>query len=519
MAGQKISFLSRILKSPFQNRPGTYSGADKYHTIINQAPDAFLECNISGKILTVNQKACELSEYTEAELLSMNLSSFFSLNTLQKHPLRFDLLDQGLVIKTDREIQTKSGRIIQVETSSCALSAGDYISFVRDITDRLDANRAIRLSEARLTRAELASKSGNWELHMDTNLIAGSLGACHIYGVDETLLDFEVVKTVPLPEYRHLLDKSLEDLIKYGKPYDIEFKIRAIDTGEIKDIHSIAIYDAERRVLFGVIQDITEQKKVEEELRKAKEKAEESHKLKTAFLQNLSHEIRTPMNAIVGFAGLMTDEARDQEKLKQYSSIISHKCDDLLDIISDILEIARIESNQLTINPRECSIPEILNETYLLGIEYRNRLGKSNIHFEVNSNIVPANHSIITDPGKLKQLLMNLVKNAFKFTTEGSVTLTCFKDAEDMLSFSVKDTGKGIPADKHETIFERFLQLDSDKASLISGTGIGLSIVKGLLRCMNGTLQLESEPGRGSTFTFKIPLVLPNGTNLSPYSH
>ena len=122
-------------------------------------------------------------------------------------------------------------------------------------------------------------------------MMIASDGATKIYGVDKDQMEFSVIKKVPLPEYRSMMDLALKELIEDNKPYDIEFKIKAVDTGQIKDIHSIAIFDREKRILFGIIQDITEQKKVRDELIYAKEKAEESDRLKTAFIQNLSHEL------------------------------------------------------------------------------------------------------------------------------------------------------------------------------------------------------------------------------------
>jgi PAS domain S-box-containing protein len=478
---------------------------DKFQTIIELAPDAFFWGDSKGNLIAVNNKAVELTQYSKDELLSMNISNLFHLDDLNENPLKYNLLKKGEIIKTEREILTKYGGRIQIEMNSKAMPDGTYQSFFRDITERKNAEEVIRLSEARLTRAEIASKSGNWELHLDNHTMVASVGATKIYGVDEDHMDFSVVKQVPLPEYRPMMDMALKELIENNKPYDIEFKIKAIDTGNIKDIHSIAIFDKEKKILFGAIQDITERKKVEEELIKAKEKAEESNKLKTAFLQNLSHEIRTPMNAIIGFSELLKDSFDDKNNLKKYTGIICQRSYDLLGIINDILDIAKIEAGQLPVNMEECDIDSLLEELTIFFNEYRNRTGKKQIEFSLKSSIYSPDNVIVTDKLKLKQILINLLSNAFKFTLKGTVTGSCKIDEEHNLLFYISDTGIGIPPNKQKMIFERFIQLNQNETALVGGNGLGLSIVKGLVNLLGGEISLESEVGRGSTFSFTIP--------------
>lgn len=478
---------------------------DIFYTILDLAPDAFLWGNSAGNLIAVNNKAVELTGYSKDELLSMNISDLFHAKDLNFNPLRYDLLKSGKTLKNEREIITKSGKNVQVEMNSKAMPDGTYQSFIRDITERKKAEEVIRVSEARLTRAEIASKSGNWELHLDTQIMVASVGATKIYGVDKDHMDFSVVKKVPLPEYRPMMDQALKELIEDNKPYDIEFKIKTVDTGKIKDIHSIAIYDKEKRILFGAIQDITERKKVEKELIKAKEKAEESNKLKTAFLQNLSHEIRTPMNAIIGFSELLKDSFDDKKNLEKYTAIITQRSYDLLDIINDILDIAKIDSGQLSVNMEECNIDSIFVDLTSFFNEYCNRIGKNQIKFSLVSDISPPDNIIITDKSKLKQILINLLSNALKFTIKGSVTGGCRITEKNRLLFYVEDTGIGIPLEKQKQVFERFIQLNQIQAMKVGGNGLGLSIVKGLVNLLGGEIFLESRVGKGSTFSFSIP--------------
>ncbi len=217
------------------------------------------------------------------------------------------------------------------------------------------------------------------------------------------------------------------------------------------------------------------------ELIGAKEKAEESDNLKTAFLQNMSHEIRTPMNAIMGFSGLLVENHGNKLKLEKFSEIINQRCTDLLDIINDILDISKIESGQLPVNNDECNITELFAELNLFFNEYKKRINKQHIMFGFEC-FCDHSHSVIqTDTVKLKQILINLIGNAFKFTEKGIIKCCCKTDNDHIL-FYVSDTGIGIPKDKHDRVFERFSQ-------------------SGLL---GGSIWLESEPEKGTTFYFTI---------------
>ena len=245
--------------------------------------------------------------------------------------------------------------------------------------------------------------------------------------------------------------------------------------------------------------------KINDELIIAKERAEESDRLKTAFLQNMSHEIRTPLNAIMGFSNLLTDNNSDKSKIEKYSSIINQRSKDLLDIIKDILDIAKIESGQVSVYIEQCTLKDLFSELTDFFTEYQNRYNKENIKFKLRANGIDHETVLLTDKLKLKQIFINLISNAFKFTDEGIIEGGCIVDDQKNIVFYISDTGIGIPADKHEKIFERFTQIESGKRS-IAGTGLGLSIVKGLVHLMGGEIWLKSEPGKGSTFTFSFPI-------------
>jgi signal transduction histidine kinase len=241
------------------------------------------------------------------------------------------------------------------------------------------------------------------------------------------------------------------------------------------------------------------------DLRTAKEKAEESDRLKTAFLQNMSHEIRTPLNAIMGFSGLLDENFEDKETLASFASIINQKGRDLLEIINGILDISKIEAGSLGITLEKCKPDELFFELETFFKEYQHRMEKDHILFTTN-NQSGIKTNVMLDVGKLKQVIINIVGNAFKFTASGSIELGCIRQGSNHLKFYVKDTGIGIPKDKQDLIFERFRQIN--EFHFHEGSGLGLSISKGLIELLGGDIWLTSEVQTGTTFYFTVPFFI-----------
>ncbi|MCP5467649.1 MAG: response regulator [Deltaproteobacteria bacterium] len=246
-----------------------------------------------------------------------------------------------------------------------------------------------------------------------------------------------------------------------------------------------------------------QRKKVEEELKNAKQRAEESEKIKTEFLANMSHEIRTPLNAIMGYVDLILKDKLSVEH-REYLEIVKESGKILQTIISDILDISKIEAGQLLIE----SVPFSLNETAkniaaacnALLVQKTDRV-KLTTKFKPTSEI----DYIKGDPTRLRQILFNLLSNAIKFTEEGTIEFGYKKTKKGELTFYVKDTGIGISQDKHEKIFNLFDQADASTTRKYGGSGLGLTITKKLVEHMGGKIWLESSPGKGSAFYFSVP--------------
>jgi len=242
-----------------------------------------------------------------------------------------------------------------------------------------------------------------------------------------------------------------------------------------------------------------------EELLRAKERAEESDRLKSAFLANLSHEIRTPMNAIMGFADLIESEKLSGKTRERYIRIIRKSGSYLLSIINDIVEISQIEAGQIELNENEIELNELLDEVYN---SFKTIIAsRTNLKLKLEKPTPPLYEKVRLDEVKLKQIMMNLINNAIKFTEQGEISFGYITGNSSEISFFVKDTGIGIAPEKHEIIFERFRQLESRNARIQSGSGLGLSISKAYAEIMGGSISVKSEEGKGAEFVITFPFV------------
>ncbi|HQA75858.1 MAG TPA: response regulator [Salinivirgaceae bacterium] len=253
--------------------------------------------------------------------------------------------------------------------------------------------------------------------------------------------------------------------------------------------------------VYVSIEDITEIYEARLKLVKLKEKAEESDRLKSTFLANMSHEIRTPMNGIIGFAELLKEPDIPEEKKRHFIEIINTNAYYLLDLISDIIDISKIESGQVDCDPSDINLNLLIDEIYNMWSPVAK---KKNIKLTSFSTLNNTQSGITTDALKLKQIIINLISNAIKFSDYGEVEYGYYLKNRELLFF-VKDTGKGIPAECVDKIFERFYQLDNLPQDSRTGSGLGLSISSAYVQLLGGKIWLDTELGKGSTFYFTIP--------------
>lgn len=263
-------------------------------------------------------------------------------------------------------------------------------------------------------------------------------------------------------------------------------------------------------MVMGIFKDVSDLMKIENELKEARDRAKESDRLKTSFLANMSHEIRTPMNGILGFANLLRDPELSEEKRDLYLKHIDHSSQQLLNIIDDIIDISKIESEQLKISNKPVRINGILDEIYS---SFFHRIrgdapGEKKVAFNLEKGNASKDFTIVTDDFRLSQVFNNLIGNAIKFTPEGQINFGYNLKQNRYIEFFVSDTGIGIPNNKIRLIFDRFGQVNQESSQQPSGTGLGLPISKSLVDLMGGEMWVESVVGEGSCFYFTLPLVV-----------
>ncbi|MEZ5071919.1 MAG: PAS domain S-box protein [Bacteroidales bacterium] len=310
------------------------------------------------------------------------------------------------------------------------------------------------------------------------------------------------------PEYWR---RSIRDFqITWEKGYLKNLEYEAIrPDGRVfpAEVSSGAMYNVhgEPESMVLIVKNIAERKEAERKLLEAKVKAEESDKLKTAFLSNMSHEIRTPMNAIVGFSDLLTDDRLSAEERKDFIAQINQGADDLMRLIDDIIDIAKIEAGQVNIHIAETFIGELFRELHMMFQQNIRRVGKDMVNLKLQWDWPMDDLVLYTDGFRLRQILINLLGNAIKFTEAGDVVLGIESHPKGVL-FYVKDSGIGIRKEKLQVIFDRFMQGHEGKTKLYGGTGLGLAISKNLTELLGGVIDVDSRPGKGSTFWLILPL-------------
>jgi PAS domain S-box-containing protein len=379
------------------------------------------------------------------------------------------------------------------------------IGTIQDITERKKAEILLKETEQTYTGLFHTVGEAIYIHKADGIFIDVNSGAIDMYGYSREELIGMSPENVSAPGKNDLdeLKRILSGVFETGKSKQFEFWGKR-KNGEIfpKDVVANKGRYFGQDVIISTARDITLRKNYENELKLAKEKAEESDRLKTAFLHNISHEIRTPMNAIVGFTALLDEPDLDADTRKHFISIINQSTNQLLSIISDIVDIANIESGQVKIAISDVNINEVilnLYEQYKLTADQQKIL----LHYETD---LPDKKAVIhTDKTKLIQIISNLLNNALKFTKQGTIQFG-YRLIKTEIEFYVRDTGIGVSPEKQKMIFDRFYQIESDSARQYGGAGLGLAISKAYVDILGGRIWLESKPGMGSDFRFTHPV-------------
>lgn len=491
----------------------------QFRALFEQASDGIFISDAKGNYTNVNTAGCEMMGYSLEEITKLTIADIITEEEVLKLPGEIETLIKDGIHRAEWKFKRKDNSVLIGDTVVKTLSDGRFQAFVRDITERKKNEDILKKTKSLLDEMGQVAKIGGWEF--DVNTLKGTwtqeVALIHDLSPDEET-NVEMGLSFYVNDSRAKIEMAVKEAIEYGLPYELELELITAK-GNHKWVRTIGQVEKQNNKVvrvYGSFQDVTDRVLIKKELINAKEKAEESDRLKTAFLQNMSHEIRTPLNAIMGFSDLLTTNFDNKEKLKYFTDIIQKRGGDLLEIINDILDIAKIESGQLTIHLEKCQLNDLFTEMEMFFNEYRKRINKPHVGFNLNLHCMVLDKPLIIDKVKLKQILINLISNAFKFTHNGTIEIGCDIIENNTLSFYVADTGIGIPKEKQSEIFERFMQANTDTSTLYGGTGLGLSIVKGLLNLIDGKIWVESEPGKGSTFHFTLPYIIAESATEEP---
>jgi len=483
----------------------------------------FVVIDADQNVSLINKKGCEISGYTQEEITGRN---WFDMVIPEKErdvvKDVFTSLMAGEIETTEyyeNHLLTQKGpeKIIAWHNTVLSDEKGSIIGTLasgEDITDRKKTEKALQKSEETFRAISATANDGIIMMDTEGKVTYWNRAAEKIFGyTGEEILGKELHTTLTPERFLEAHKKGFARFKTTGQGAAIgeTLELAAVkkDGTEIPVDLSLASVkiDGEWNAV-GLIRDITNRKLAEKALQKSKREAEDANLAKTEFLASMSHEIRTPMNAIIGMADLLQETRLDTEQ-KQYVQTFQSAGENLLNIINDILDISKVEAGQIQLETTDFNLNEMIeNICEVMAIRAHEK------GLELTYNIMPnVPTDLLGDPVRLRQILINLMGNAIKFTGKGEVDVQVERqgsgirdqgseDGEVGLVFSVTDTGIGIPPDKINTIFEVFTQADSSTTRKYGGTGLGLSISKKLVELMDGNLQVESEPGHGSTFSF-----------------
>jgi PAS domain S-box-containing protein len=526
----------------------------KYRTLVMNSPDGIFIMDLSGNFLSVNKSMCDNLKYTEKELLSVKLWDIVPTKYKSLHKNRLAVIMKGKTNNAaEYKVIDKDGNEHDIEVLSVPYYKGkEVIGFqgiARDITEKKQA--AEKLARERILLRTLIDNlpdniyvkdiKGRKVLTNKADLALIGKPEEEVIGKDDSeYFPAEIAESF-MDDDRLVLEKGQAVLNREEKVINYQNKSLWLLTSKLP------LYDHEGQItgLIGIGHNITERKKAEEllkereqklkekneeylrlnqeyqiinqeltdtldrmqkmneQLRIAKEKAEEGDRLKTTFLANMSHEIRTPMNGILGFTQILQQTGITDSQRVHYLDIINKSCERLLSVVNDIIDISKIESGIIELQYSDVNINEMLDELY----NFHNESCKNkDIKLKVSKQLSVDKIHCSTDAVKLEQILSILIDNAIKFTNSGTITISSYFKGS-MLEFAIKDTGIGIEEKDIEIIFDRFRQADERSTRVYGGTGLGLAIAKAYVNELGGKIWLKSAKSKGTTVYFNIPYI------------
>jgi PAS domain S-box-containing protein len=458
----------------------------------------------SARVLEVNHFVTELLGYPPDHFLGKELWEIGVFKDAEscKHAVEI-LRKVGCIRYEDLPLQHEDGRHIAVEFVSNVYTEGALSVIqcnVRDISDRKTAEEAMCTSEGRYRTLFECAPDGILIVDRSSHYIDANPSICRMLGFTRPEMAQIHALDIVVPGEDQYVGEAF-DVLKTQRQYVREWRFRRKDRSEF-DTEVIATMMPDGN-LMAMIRDITESKRVAQELIAAREAAVGANQAKSEFLANMSHEIRTPISAIIGFADLMLHQDQSPADRAEYIQIVRRNGKHLLDIINDILDLSKIESGKVIVETTRCDLPQFVAE-----VLSTMRLRASDKSLKIGVKFLgKIPRYIQIDAVKVRQILINLLANAIKFTDHGSIEMRVRYDSSNgtnVLTVDVQDTGIGLTADELGRLFHAFTQADKSTTRRFGGTGLGLTISRKLARLFGGDIQVKSTPGVGSTFSMSI---------------
>ena len=513
--GDYYDRYSQVLAGEVGSRAADLIESERlYRSTFDAAPVGIVHVGLDGQWLRVNQRLCDLLGYARDDLQGLAVQGLLQSEDVAGEAEALRQMAAGTLdrhVIDEKRYRRRDGSCVwaRVNMSIHRNAEGQpqhFIAVIEDISEprRLEAQRAD--SERRTALALDAGQMGIWELDLATDTSVRSLRHDQIFGYATPQSEWgsKHLLACVVPEDVAAVHQTFAEALRTGA-FNLECRIRWPDTSRhwigaqgqvVRDAHGHPVR------IIGIVRDTTDRNRAETELRTAKDAAETANRAKSEFLANMSHEIRTPMNGVIGMTDLVLETELTSEQ-RENLRIVQSSADALLTVLNDILDFSKMEAGKLELDPIDFNPRDAIGDT-ANAVALRAHQKGLELIVDVGA-AVP--QSLRGDPGRLRQILVNLLGNAIKFTARGEVVLRVTTEGSTspdnvVLAFSIRDTGIGIPLDRQRSVFEAFTQADGSVTRTFGGTGLGLTISSQLVQLMGGRLWVESEGGKGSTFHF-----------------
>lgn len=513
LAGQSSETLTRVRQSLLESE-ARFRGAFDASSI------GMALISFSGRFLLVNPALCGILEYTESELLNLAIDEVTHPDDRElDRELQLQLLANEITTyQVEKRYLCKGGAVKTGRLTASLVRSPDgkpdyLVAQVQDVTQFKASGAALREAEARyrtlIEQIPAAVYIDDADDLGSTAYVSPRIETMLGYTQVEWIRDEVLWKDQLHPADRERVERAAERSNRTGEPFELEYRIRARDGRDVWVSDSASLLfteDGSPQCWHGMMIDITERKRAEDELRAAKESAEEASRLKSTFLSMATHELRTPLTIISGYVELLAESAKSHlsAEEQEYLLVAQSGAATLAGLVDDLLDLARIEAGRMELQLRQVDVREAMER--VRGLVHGQAVVKGlDLRVDIDDDVP----TIAADMNRLAQVLLNLFANAIKFTNEGSIVGTV-RNRNNGVEIAISDTGIGISPEALPRIFDEFRQEDSGTTRRFGGSGLGLAIVKRLVEMHAGTVSAQSTVGAGSCFTVWFPAYAPH---------